>query len=71
MTHELSEILQYSGMPEFERQLRYVCSRAGTGGIKPYSKLHPEWNHKLPSKRTDCKCTLLVKQDALNLAWSE
>jgi hypothetical protein len=59
---EFRLVKTYSGLPEFERQLRYVCSRAGTGGIKPYSKLHPEWNRKIPSKRTDCKCTLLVKQ---------
>ncbi|KAJ7730819.1 hypothetical protein B0H16DRAFT_1329762 [Mycena metata] len=52
----------YYGLPEFERQLRYVCSRGGTGGVKPYTKRHPEWHCKLPNKRTGCECVLLVKQ---------
>ncbi|KAJ7061372.1 hypothetical protein C8F01DRAFT_943216, partial [Mycena amicta] len=39
----------------------FVCSRGGTGGVKSYVKLHPEWTRKLPSKRTDCKCVLIVK----------
>ncbi|KAJ7671213.1 hypothetical protein B0H17DRAFT_1141552 [Mycena rosella] len=52
----------YQGLPEFERQCRYVCSRRGTGGSKPYTKLHPDWNRKRGPKRTECKCALLVKQ---------
>ncbi|KAJ7340844.1 hypothetical protein DFH08DRAFT_619576, partial [Mycena albidolilacea] len=30
-------------------------------GFKPYTKLHPEWNQKRKSMRTDCQCVLLVK----------
>ncbi|KAJ7470045.1 hypothetical protein B0H11DRAFT_1634302, partial [Mycena galericulata] len=59
---ELHLVNTYPGLPEFERQLRYVCSRGGTGGIKPYVKRHPEWNRKIETKRTQCKCRLLVKQ---------
>ncbi|KAJ7511851.1 hypothetical protein B0H11DRAFT_1700081 [Mycena galericulata] len=59
---ELRLVNTYQGLPEFERQLRYVCSRGGTGGIKTYLKSHPEWNRKIETKRTDCKCRLLVKQ---------
>ncbi|KAF7372258.1 SWIM-type domain-containing protein [Mycena venus] len=52
----------YTGSCLYTRQLRYVCSRAGTGGQKEYVKLHPDWNRKRGPKRTDCKCTLIVKQ---------
>ncbi|KAJ7616248.1 hypothetical protein B0H17DRAFT_965728, partial [Mycena rosella] len=52
----------YLGMPVFEQELRYRCSRAGTGGIKVYTKRHPEWERKIPPKRTGCPCMLLVKQ---------
>jgi hypothetical protein len=31
-------------VPAYERKCRYVCSRHGTGGVKSYTKLHPEWN---------------------------
>jgi hypothetical protein len=59
---EFRLVNNYPGLPEFERKLRFVCSRAGTGGAKAYTKLHPDWKRKVPSKRTDCKCTLMVKQ---------
>jgi hypothetical protein len=59
---ELHLVNTYLGLPEFERKLRYVCSRAGTGGLKTYVKRHPDWNRKIENKRTDCKCRLLVKQ---------
>lgn len=59
---ELRLVNTYAGMPEFERQLRFVCSRGGTGGVKPYTKRHPDWNRKIESKLTDCNCRLLVKQ---------
>ncbi|KAF7372423.1 SWIM-type domain-containing protein [Mycena venus] len=52
----------YTGSFLYTRQLRYVCSRAGTGGQKEYIKLHPDWNRKRGPKRTDCKCTLIIKQ---------
>ncbi|KAF7372137.1 hypothetical protein MVEN_00072600 [Mycena venus] len=52
----------YTGSSLYTRQLRYVCSRAGTGGQKEYNKLHPDWNRKRGPKRTDRKCTLIVKQ---------
>ncbi|KAJ7488704.1 hypothetical protein B0H11DRAFT_1720367 [Mycena galericulata] len=52
----------YTESELYIRKLRYVCSRAGTGGQKAYTKLHPDWNRKRGPKRTDCKCTLIVKQ---------
>ncbi|KAJ6490439.1 hypothetical protein DFH09DRAFT_947897, partial [Mycena vulgaris] len=59
---ELRLVNTYAGLPEYERQCRYVCSRKGTGGIKAYTKLHPNWNRKRQSKRTDCNAHILVKQ---------
>ncbi|KAK6988248.1 hypothetical protein R3P38DRAFT_2804725 [Favolaschia claudopus] len=59
---ELSLVNTYLGEPAFSRKLRYVCSRAGTGGIKTYVKKYPERERKIPNKRTDCKCRLIVKQ---------
>ncbi|KAK7016693.1 hypothetical protein R3P38DRAFT_3361318 [Favolaschia claudopus] len=59
---ELSLVNTYLGEPEFSRKLRYVCSRAGTGGIKTHVKKFPERERKIPNKRTDCKCRLIVKQ---------
>ncbi|KAJ6575589.1 hypothetical protein DFH09DRAFT_865509, partial [Mycena vulgaris] len=57
---ELRLINTYPGLPSYERQCRYVCSRAG--GDKPYTKIHPEWNRKREPKRIDCKCVLIVKE---------
>ncbi|KAJ7618347.1 hypothetical protein DFH06DRAFT_1342622 [Mycena polygramma] len=37
---ELHLVKTYTGLPEFERQLRYVCSRGGTGGVKAYIKAY-------------------------------
>ncbi|KAJ6496886.1 hypothetical protein DFH09DRAFT_854266, partial [Mycena vulgaris] len=31
-------------------------------GTKPYDKLHPDWNRKRDTKKTECKCSLLVKE---------
>lgn len=59
---ELRLVTTFLGLPEYERQCRYVCSRGGTGGVKAYEKLHPEWNRKREPKRTHCKCVLTVKQ---------
>jgi hypothetical protein len=59
---ELLLVNTYLGLPEFERKLRYVCSRGGTGGLKAYTKLHPDRERKIENKRTDCKCRLIVKQ---------
>jgi hypothetical protein len=52
----------YLNSNHYVRQLRYVCSRGGTGGKKAYVKLHPDWNRKIQNKGTDCECCLLVKQ---------
>lgn len=45
----------------FEDTLYYVCGRHGTGGCKVYVKKNPQWNRKIPAKRTGCPCKLTVK----------
>ena len=59
---ELHLVNTYRRMPAYERKCRYVCSRAGTGGVKAYRRRQPEWKHKLEAKRTGCECCLLVKE---------
>ncbi|KAJ6527305.1 hypothetical protein DFH09DRAFT_935668, partial [Mycena vulgaris] len=59
---ELRLVNTSSTKPAYLRKLRYVCSRGGTGGEKPYVKLHPDWSRKREGKRTDCRCSLVVKQ---------
>ncbi|KAJ7779820.1 hypothetical protein B0H16DRAFT_1273978, partial [Mycena metata] len=65
---EVSRVIQfrlvntYNKTGVYERQLRYVCSRAGTGGVKNYVKLHPQWKRKCEGRGTDCPCTLTVKE---------
>jgi hypothetical protein len=39
----------------------YVCAHYGTGG-KDYEKKHPGWSRKVPSKATDCPCSLKIKK---------
>lgn len=41
----------------------YVCSRQGTGSKSKYTKKHPNWNRKVPSKLLEegCQCRLVVR----------
>lgn len=39
----------------------YFCSREGTGGVRAYSKKHPERERKIHTKRLRCPCRLVVK----------
>ncbi|KAJ7343898.1 hypothetical protein DFH08DRAFT_614554, partial [Mycena albidolilacea] len=50
-----------TGLPQFEKKLRYICSRHGTGGVKEYTKQFPERERKIPGKHTGCQCALAVK----------
>ncbi|KAJ7818322.1 hypothetical protein B0H14DRAFT_2373223, partial [Mycena olivaceomarginata] len=59
---ELRLVQTTKGLPQFEKKLRYVCSRHGTGGVKEYEKKFPERVRRLPPKRTGCACALIVKQ---------
>ncbi|KAJ7197468.1 hypothetical protein GGX14DRAFT_313609, partial [Mycena pura] len=59
---ELRLIQTTKGLPQFDKKLRYVCSRHGTGGVKVYEKKFPERARRLAPKRTGCPCALIVKQ---------
>ncbi|KAJ7715801.1 hypothetical protein B0H16DRAFT_1339471 [Mycena metata] len=59
---ELRRVKTYPGNTVYTKGVRYVCSRKGTGGLNAYAKLRPEFGRKMESKRTDCKCVLIVKE---------
>jgi hypothetical protein len=58
---ELCLVQTLTGLPHYEKKLRYVCSRHGTGGVKEYTKQFPERERKIPGKCTSCHCSLVVK----------
>jgi len=39
----------------------YVCSRQLSGGRNKYQKKHPEWERKIDSKKTGCRCRIVIK----------
>lgn len=39
----------------------YVCSRQISGGQKNYEKQHPDWQCKINSKKTGCRCQVVIK----------
>jgi hypothetical protein len=39
----------------------YVCSRQLSGGRKEYEKKKPDWNRKIGSKKTGCRCRVIIK----------
>jgi FAR1 DNA-binding domain len=39
----------------------FVCSRENGGGRYKYVKKHPEQKRKIPSKKTDCPCNIVIK----------
>ena len=45
----------------FTQKRTYCCSRQQTGGQSQYQKKHPEWNRKLESKKTGCRCQITIK----------
>jgi len=40
----------------------YVCGRQASGGIKFYEKKHPARERKIKSKKSGCRCHVLIKQ---------
>ncbi len=45
----------------WSKKLTYVCSHQMSGGQKTYVKKHPDWQHKINSKKTGCYCQLVIK----------
>jgi hypothetical protein len=39
----------------------FVCSRENSGGQYKYVKKHLEQKRKIPSKKTDCPCNIVIK----------
>lgn len=58
---ELRRARSNQGGDRYLWRVDYVCSRHGTGGEKSYQKKNPDWERKIPSKRTQCKAHLTVK----------
>lgn len=46
---------------EFTQKRTYCCSRQRTGGDKPYKKKNLDWDRKIDSKKTGCRCQLTIK----------
>jgi FAR1 DNA-binding domain len=40
----------------------FVCSHENGGGRYKYVKKHPERKRKIPSKKTDCPCNIVIKR---------
>jgi hypothetical protein len=59
---ELKLVKTYPGTVAYDNRYRFVCSRKGTGGLKSYNKLRPDWVRKRENKRTNCGCVLIVKR---------
>jgi hypothetical protein len=55
-------LLFLTGAERYVERTVYACARYGTGGKKNYNKKHPEWSRKVPTKATDCPCSLKVKK---------
>jgi len=59
---ELRQVSSKTGAERYVERTVYVCARYRTGGEKNYEKKHPEWSRKVPTKGTDCPCSLKVKK---------
>src|SRR5579863_370644 len=59
---ELLLVRTYSvGSPLWHEKRIYVCSRQGTGGKPKYIRKRPDRTRSRPSKRTGCRCRIIVK----------
>jgi hypothetical protein len=59
---ELRKVSAKTGAERYLERSVYVCARYRTGGKKNYKRKHPEWSQKVPSKSTECPCSLKVKK---------
>jgi hypothetical protein len=49
------------GGPLWTEKRLYVCSRQLSGGRKQYEKKNPGWHRKIGSKKTGCRCRVVIK----------
>jgi hypothetical protein len=50
-----------SGGPLWTQKRVYVCARQRSGGQKHYEKVHPDWQRKIDTKKTGCRCRVIIK----------
>jgi hypothetical protein len=50
-----------NGPPLFTQKREYRCSRQHTGGVSKYKKKHPDRTQKISSKKTGCRCQIMIK----------
>ena len=46
----------------FSHKQRFVCGRQNSGGGNPYEKKHPERQRKIATKKSGCRCYVIIKQ---------
>ena len=49
------------GGPLWTEKRLYVCSRQPSGGRTEFEKKHPDWCRKIGSKKTGCRCRVVIK----------
>jgi hypothetical protein len=49
------------GGPLWTEKRLYVCSRQPSGGRTEFEKKHPDWRRKIGSKKTGCRCRVVIK----------
>jgi hypothetical protein len=49
------------GGPLWTEKRLYVCSRQLSGGRTEFEKKHPDWRRKIGSKKTGCRCRVVIK----------
>jgi hypothetical protein len=50
------------GGPLWTERRRFVCSRGRSGGESKYEVKHPERERKIPSKKLNCRCNIVIKR---------
>jgi len=46
----------------YSQSQKFVCGRQRSGGEKAYEKKHPERERKVTTKKTGCRCQVLIKE---------
>ena len=49
------------GGPLWTEKRLYVCSRQPSGGRREVEKKNPDWRRKIGSKKTGCRCRVVIK----------
>ena len=49
------------GGPLWTEKRLYVCLHQPSGGWTEFEKKHPDWHRKIGSKKTGCRCQVVIK----------